>query len=120
MKKLKLKKDDSDTIVLKTKIAFCNFCGEKMDDCVRGSLALEVEQISYKTKFESILKDSDWKYVRYYKNTSIFCESVTIKEITLGNCFPLKEVIESKETEVVKEYADICHGCIKQLAKLIK
>lgn len=80
-------------------VATCNFCAEHSKPCVRGALPF----IAKKTTYKYVVDDYELSLLGGYK---------TKKR-------PEYHAVVDGEKEN-QDYADICHDCINQLAKLIK
>lgn len=109
---------------LKLRNAFCNFCEENKDECIKGSLDLEVKySVPQTTTVRVIKNDEEWGYFskeKIHKFFGVDYKDIKYTKVIVNPEIEWEPVVTGYETKVITDQADICTDCIKQLAKLVK
>lgn len=120
---IKLKIKDSSEIELEKTNAICNFCGQRNEFCIRGSLPSTFTANNYKLEYEKVPKNSEYCRKEGKLSESVFGRPKLLEDGPYGyfyRDYEYKYVVKESNYKDEKEEVDICKDCIKQLSKLIK
>lgn len=95
---------------LEERAAVCSFCGDSKEDCVKGSVPLEVESPKFIIENYAILNVG--KHFKVSTFSSNYYQIPEGEEKCGG-------IMVKGETVKLTDDADICKDCIRQLAKQI-
>lgn len=121
MKTLKIK---NDSIELEKREARCNFCGECDKECVKGLLPLKISTRTPLTKGmwaynnHEVVKTIEGYDLSFWDNKTINGE-ITYRSVEKDKA-SCETVITGWEISEKRSDPDICHDCIRQLAKILK